>query len=554
MYENKDGVVCIPAKLLYEDLGLISLATYNNKSFRRKLKFLQKGGNGRVALVSYEHLPPDLKKGVVKALGTPPENDNDEFLAQYYEVTGEIRYFFETYKLPDGRNLSAEDQKEYIANVAILQAMDRALEDSHYCKKGRNNNSPPNWQNLRNEVLRMKYRVIDGESPYWHNLPESLARLRQSYNKYKKDGMESVIRLGKFNNSNASKIVTDEQKAVMIELTANGRNLNYTEVAKFYNVVASAFKWEEISAKAAETWHKKNFRVTNAGRYGKQHYKNNLAMQVKRYGPTSPLLFWSADGWDAELYYQNEKSYTNSLTIEIIIDAYNGYPVGYAIGGKETGALIKSAMRNALNHMKELLGARYRTWQVQSDRYAIKAMTPLWETLAHTFTPAEAHNAKSKPIEQWFNHEMQPRCKMYNNWSGYGVKSSVKNQVSVDFINANKKGYPDLQGCIRQLEKIIEDIRAEKKEAFVEAFNQMDEEKKLVLTDEMFYYKFGEKTLPNKLFGTGVCPTIEDANMLSIALISILGIIKKNVGKYIMTQATKARYWQWQKVTISCAS
>lgn len=52
MYEIKDGVVCIPAKILYEDLALIPYTTYTDKGFRRKLKFLQRGGNGRIALVS----------------------------------------------------------------------------------------------------------------------------------------------------------------------------------------------------------------------------------------------------------------------------------------------------------------------------------------------------------------------------------------------------------------------------------------------------------------------------------------------------------------------
>ena len=88
----------------------------------------------------------------------------------------------------------------------------------------------------------------------------------------------------------------------------------------------------------------------------------------------------SLDGWTVELLYQKTKTdskghnittYTNRLTIVVVLDPCVDYPMGYAVGDHECPELIKAALRNAAIHSRELTGEMLRYNQVQSDRYAI---------------------------------------------------------------------------------------------------------------------------------------------------------------------------------------
>lgn len=74
---------------------------------------------------------------------------------------------------------------------------------------------------------------------------------------------------------------------------------------------------------------------------------------------------WSLDGWDVELYFQktgtdkrgyNTTTYSNRLSIVVVLDPCVNYPIGYAIGRQEEPSLIKEALKNAVNHTAELFG------------------------------------------------------------------------------------------------------------------------------------------------------------------------------------------------------
>src|SRR5690606_8235724 len=120
--------------------------------------------------------------------------------------------------------------------------------------------------------------------------------------------------------------------------------------------------------------------------------------------------------------YQDKNSYSNRLVIVVVLDAVNKYPVGYAIGDRENSNLIQEANRNAIMHMKELFGNSYRPWQLQSDRYALKKLTPFYQAVAHLHTPAAVGNAKSKIIEPYFKY-LNKECQKYfpHNWSGFNI-------------------------------------------------------------------------------------------------------------------------------------
>lgn len=185
---------------------------------------------------------------------------------------------------------------------------------------------------------------------------------------------------GKFGTRNAAKVATNEQQSVIIKLLSDHRNFDNEQVVMFYNIIAEQMSWTQITVETIRRYRRKYALLTSAGRLGDTEFRNRLAMQVKRRRPKFPLYMWSLDGWVCELLFQEyadgATTYHNRLVVEVVLDPCVNYPIGYAIGRQEDTALIKAALKDAVNHTAELFGRRYRAHQVQSDRFAIKKMTP----------------------------------------------------------------------------------------------------------------------------------------------------------------------------------
>ena len=349
---------------------------------------------------------------------------------------------------------------------------------------------------------------------YPHQLPANPRSLERKCQAYQQEGYESLIHKTYIqNNRNAAKVGNDEQEAILATLISDPRNLDNSQVASLYNMLAENMNWKKITGASVAVWRDKLQDVIYTRRHGTQAQQNNRAMQVKRRAPSLPLMYWTLDGWDAELMYQVKErgrtTYHNRPTIVVVLDAYNKYPVGYAIGTHETPELTKEALRNAMRHTEELFGQMYRTAQVQSDRYAIGTMMPLYAQIGDKVTPAKAHNAKAKVIEPWFLRFNKKYCQIQPNWSGFGVTSKKTSQPNVEFLNKYKKEFPDYEGVCKQLEMAIEAERAELREAYIAQFQQIPSEKLLPMSMEQYLLHFGATTgHRNLLQGSGLKITI----------------------------------------------
>ncbi|MDR2825028.1 MAG: hypothetical protein LBB41_07520 [Prevotellaceae bacterium] len=234
-------------------------------------------------------------------------------------------------------------------------------------------------------------------------------------------------------------------------------------------------------------------------------------MQHKRKRPEYPLYYWTMDGWDAELYYQETKidknghsitTYNNRATIVIVLDASINYPIGYAIGRRENGELIKEAMKNAVNHTAQLFGKRYSPQQLQSDRFGVKGIASLAGSgYTKWYTPAKAGNAKSKVVEPYNKYLNNTYCRLFPNWSGYGVKTSNERQPNAELVNMNKKAFPDFEGLVKQLEQCITFERGKKLEQYLQLFSAMPQEQHLPMSAEKYLLMFGQYSSERQLRG-----------------------------------------------------
>lgn len=492
---------------------IITTANLNALVRKNQVKQMRKGGNGRTALYAVESLPLKWRTEVYKRYPDLQEQADSREFIDTVEPDGKALSFYQDYKLSDGRNLPDDKVLEYASNAAIMNAFRRRWE-AHVSKRQRSGKRTTLAKEFWSRAAAALPRLADH---FPHSLPGSPRRLQMKFAEYVSSGYECFIS-GKFLNGNAGKVLTDEQTGYLATLISNPNNVQDTVVAKFYNAKARMLGWKEITAAAVGVWREKLQLEAAAGRLGVTSFRANKTMQVKRSRPTAPFLMCSLDGWTVELLYQktrtdkkghNVTTYTNRLTIVVVLDPCVDYPMGYAVGDHECPELIKAALRNAAIHSREITGEMLRYNQVQSDRYAIKSMTELYAVLGDKVIPAQAHNAKAKPVEPYFNHLNTTYCQLCPNWSGFGVTTNPKRQPNSEALNKRRHSFPDEAGLRAQIDEMMRLERQQKIGKLMEKLANLKPEHRLPMSREMYLLNFGAETgFKNVLEGCGLRPTI----------------------------------------------
>lgn len=509
--ETINGTICISHAELTG--RIITTANLNALVRKNQVKQMRKGGNGRTALYAVESLPLKWRTEAYKRYPDLQEQADSREFIDTVEPDGKALSFYQDYKLSDGRNLPDDKVLEYASNAAIMNAFRRRWE-AHVSKRQRSGKRTTLAKEFWSRAAAALPRLADH---FPHSLPGSPRRLQMKFAEYVSSGYECFIS-GKFLNGNAGKVLTDEQTGYLATLISNPNNVQDTVVAKFYNAKARMLGWKEITAAAVGVWRKKLQLEAAAGRLGVTSFRANKTMQVKRSRPTAPFLMCSLDGWTVELLYQktrtdkkghNVTTYTNRLTIVVVLDPCVDYPMGYAVGDHECPELIKAALRNAAIHSREITGEMLRYNQVQSDRYAIKSMTELYAVLGDKVIPAQAHNAKAKPVEPYFNHLNTTYCQLCPNWSGFGVTTNPKRQPNSEALNKRRHSFPDEAGLRAQIDEMMRLERQQKIGKLMEKLANLKPEHRLPMSREMYLLNFGAETgFKNVLEGCGLRPTI----------------------------------------------
>lgn len=515
-YNNKLGI-----KISYlisdrnSNMESLKLITYN--ALHRRMnsetcteKQLRRGSLNNDALIQFNSMSQNWRDNITIKFGSPKQEIKKSWFANHYESDRKAFDFFSAYVYgADNKKLNLDLIEVYTYNASVLNTVIKVKANRKLYAKALGCTKIDIWESLTKDVN--SFRNVN------HNLPTTSRGLRMKISGYLKFGYESIIS-GKLQNQNALKIKESEQMALADELLAKHTNLDNVQVANLYNTVAARLDWKTITPQTVANRKEEKNLVVFAGRKGSNALLNKLLMQNKRTAPTKPMLYWTLDGWDAELLYQstsvNKKghsvtTYTNRLTMVTVLDPFNKYPVGYAIGTHETPELIKEALRNAMQHTRELFGAFYRPYQLQSDNYGRGTLTPLYEACSVHYTPAKIKNAKAKVIEPWFNRFNKEYCQVFDNWSGHNMASGSKNQPNDEMLNKLRHQFPDEKQCRQQLIMAIETDRTKKRDKYVNQWNEVPDELKSEMMFDMYLKFLGQSTgFTNKMQPEGLLPTI----------------------------------------------
>lgn len=475
-------------------------------------KELRKGSWSYDALVCFYSLSQEWRDKITTKFGAPVEEVKKSWFAQNYISDRKAFDFYAKYLYEDEtKKLDLEHIELYTYNASVLNTVLLMKNNRKQYLRTLGVNTIDIWASLSRDVNAFR------DVP--HNLPTTRNSLERKAREYAKEGYAAVIS-GKHMTKNAAKVKEAEQKVLIEKLLGKHQNLNNEQIANNYNMVAEAFGWKTIDADTIANYRKELDLYTFGGQHGMTNFMHKKQMQVKRSGPSVPMVYWTLDGWDAELLYQKKEknakgqmvtTYHNRLNGVVVLDPYNYYPVGYAIGTQEKPDLIREALRNGINHTRQLFGERYKPWQLQSDNYQRKNLQPLYEAMTKHYTPAKVKNSKTKVIEQYFDklNEKYFQEPMIANWSGHNVTSSPENQPNADYLNKIRHSFPDEQGCRLQIIDAIEKERAAKVDQYVSDWQKLPEADRIPVELNEYLRWFGEDTgFTNKLQGQGLTPTI----------------------------------------------
>ena len=531
MYEVFNNSLCIYANdLIRQDekrgvgseKGFLAEGTYYSKVNRGLLVLMRRASQGKPALIEYKTMEEDVKKKYVETYGDPiREAERNrmgllESTLQYNEAA--YTFFYVEYRDELGRKLSADKAALYTLQVRVLDACITLANDRKNWV-GQGSTRIDIWGNMSVMVNDLAtIRDNQGNARYPHKLPANAKSLKRKADQYAKEGWSALIHKNR-GNANAKKVADERLEAVMHKLLSQHMNLNNVQIMEKYNEVAKLMEMPLIKSPVTVDKYRKQMESTTlAHQRGSKAFRNKLEMQIKRSAPETALTYWTLDGWDVELVYQKQilkvgdngvrhkrTTYDNRKTVVMVIDACCKYPIGYAIGDRECTALIRTALRNAVKHTKELFGMRYKPLQLQSDNYQKKVMTPFYQAMTKYYTPAAVGNAKSKIIEPYFNEINRNYCQLLPNWSGHNITANPDNQPNIEIINHNRRIVPTEEECVAQIHEIVRLEREKKIAAYMEAWANTPEERKIPFCDEEYLMLMGETSgRTNRLSGQGL--------------------------------------------------
>lgn len=522
----QDGIVLLD----YTDLvnaTCLSVAQYKHAVANGRVVLARKGGGaGRTALIDWPSLYNPYKELVKAFLGSDPEElAKAQNIERFLRLSPADESFIDSYRSTNGlllSNAKREAMKKAAPVLALLAQLDELRRTIGSEGIARTYGMPT--MALKAAILQyIKLRDL--------SLPSSFSKLEARKRAYidavanGQPGAASMVH-GAHGNKNSCKLASDDQVAVLRLLASRHQNFGPTTIASHYNQVAAMRDWPTITGGTVKNFLRSGTNGRTATIYAKGigAYRDTYDLVNHRSRPSSPTLMWVIDGDVYELYYQKtlevagrqKTAYHLRKTVVVVLDPHNWYPVGYAIGDVENTDLNKAAMKNAVEHMRELTGNYWLPWQMQSDRFAKEELKQAYQRYAVYYTPQRRKNPRSKVIEPYFNyhHNKYIKGQVYLNYGGHNIDSRKENQPNPEALERLKKEFPDEAGVIAQIHSNFHRERLDKRDEFLRGLEAMDAERRRVIDRARFLELFGTPHLltngqsGNVLTNAGLQPTI----------------------------------------------
>lgn len=439
MYKIINQTASIPAKLLYDDLLVISYEALKKQIKRGKIVRTKQGkGMGNEAYVSFESLPEKIKQQVIAAIGNPPKDLHYMEFAQFINKDTAAVEFFETYTYGENQGLPEETKQQYICHAEIFNAIQAYLKFIQGRRTGQGSKVNV-WQKLADVLKTLPKHT------YPHALPENYRRLQEKYKLYSKEGYACIVHKG-YGQKNAERLQEEARGWVLSKWADRvNRCVSYPHLLQLYNAVAPENGWKTLKSEQTLI----NF-LTNPQieplwygyRYGEHKSKEKFMYQHSTIMASMRDSLWYSDGTKLNYFYTDDDGKIKTMQVYEVMDTFSEVFLGYHISKTEDHEAQYYAFKMAL----QISGQK--PYEIKFDNQGgtkkLEAQSFL-NKLARLTTRTQPYNGKSKTIESAFGRFQKQFLKKDWFYTGANITAkSLESKINIEQINANKKKLPSL--------------------------------------------------------------------------------------------------------------
>lgn len=426
----------------------VEINRYKNKQYG--IKRVQRGGNGRQALISFD----SLLKEYQESIGDPRKLNHP--LEAFYEIDPNAVSFYGEFQRPNYGYLKPDETEKYIINASMVSAIIK-LEQARIQERLSKGGSIRATANTRSvidtlvcdaitfqDVLKAKYNTQ-------HNLPQHPRRFRETLSNFQSNGYVSLVKDPQGKSLKNAKKVTDETVDLLNSMFATqAHKPTPTEVSAQYDSFLTGYL-EIINNQTGELYAPSNFRKLSASTVKSyiNQWENQIATHSKRSGnrqnfmtkfipydrmeqPSFAGSIISIDDRQPPFKYPDGKS-GKRMWYYIAIDLASQAITCWVSGTTKEGLI--------LNFYRQLV-RNYHQWGVQLPD-GLECESSLNASFKDTFlTPGamfqnvriEANNARGKRIEAYFRQLRYKVEKERVGWIARPTALSEANQMAEDKI------------------------------------------------------------------------------------------------------------------------
>ena len=436
--------------------GIISKSTYDKYVREGKLTLLQRGGNGREALIAYRSMPERLRAAYddtfKNAYEEMKQREQEKYINTQIRFDAEAVTFYQDYR----PQIDRARQLEYILNAQVMNEMvrtEKARSVEH--AKGGFARRAETWSSV--QICCERLREITG-----HTLPKNPARLREKFNQYKR---ESYVALVNKNTGNmAARRIGKAEGALLLKLRRSKFPV-YTDMQLFEEYNRQAVLRGLKTIKSPTTMHS----YLNdpavmvwwfSAVHGEREFKNKYMPTFDTVMPSMPNSLWYSDGTKINLYYRayddRQKRWVARTTdVYEVMDACTELFLGYFIGDGENFYHQYMAYRMALQTWK------VKPYEIVTDNqggHKKLASQGFFKKLCHLHKTTMPHNGQSKSIESAFGRFQQQVLHKLYNFTGQNITArKLSSRANIDLVMANI----DLLPTLEELKQQYADCRKE---------------------------------------------------------------------------------------------
>lgn len=337
---------------------------------------------------------------------------------------------------------------------------------------------------------------------------------------YRANGYQSLVH-GNYGKQNAAKVTDKVAEDQLLKLIEDPRQLDDVFICMLYSTWAEQNGYKTISVGTVRNYRIAKGFETDLGRRGVMAYNEKYVRQAKGYRPTGPLYLVEHDDNNLDFLFQDGKYQFHRYVAVVVADGYNDLVLGksYRLGDTPQQWQIHQAYIDAMYYIRSLTGGWHLPFEIKSDNWAVKSLTPFYEKIA-TRIPAGRGNKHRGYIEQLFGTHHWKRAQQtvsQDNWNANNITAKnsgvnpdmlaqslrdktrpmigndAEKQIEQFFALAQKMPFVTKENLSAAYATGGEGVKLppSKEQLWLEAWNKTHADDKRPISDMLFLTKFG---------------------------------------------------------------